>query len=244
MDRSAVRMASASARSAAATNSSADCARVRIICAVTRLAAKSARARRRTARRLANSMARRIPLPHQLPFRSPLPHVAQWHFPPLPLKPPLAIATPGRRREKTDNLQMMSAVMVIVMVVMRVTAFARRLAAHRHPARFTQLRRLRLHAGRDPRHVGNNIGTKPHRVGRACLTGGVAALGSRAIETAEKHNGQHEYAGQVNNPHVFPQGLAIVVARRTPIARHLLDERWRKYDLAAAHHARYQTGVL
>jgi hypothetical protein len=69
-------------------------------------------------------------------------------------------------------------------------------------------------------------------------------LGSRTIETAEKHNGQHEYAGQVNNPHVFPQGLAIVVARRTPIARHLLDERWRKYDLAAAHHARYQTGVL
>lgn len=106
---------------------------------------------------------------------------------------------------------MMSVVMVIVMVVMRVTAFARRSAAHRHPTPFTELRRLRLHASRDPRDVGNNIRTKPHRVGRACLTRGVAALGGRAIETAEKHNGQHKCTGQVNNPHVLPQGLAIVV---------------------------------
>jgi hypothetical protein len=162
---------------------------------------------------------------------------APTHPPTPPIAVPVAVTSHGtmalsgaatqvatRHRDarsqarKNRSSAMMSVVMVIVMVVMRVTPFARRFAAHRHPAPFAELRRLRLHAGRDPRHVGNNIRTKPHRVGRAGLTGGVATLGGRAIETAEKHNGQHEYAGQVNNPHVFPQGLVIVVAWRTSIA--------------------------
>jgi hypothetical protein len=144
---------------------------------------------------------------------------------------------------KNRSSAMMSVVMVIVMVVMRVTAFARGFAAHRHPAPFAELRRLRLHAGRDPRHVGNNIGTKPHCVGRACLTGGVAALGGRAIETAEKQNGQHKYAGQVNNPHCSLKVWRLLLRGGRQSRRHLLDERWRKYDLAATHQARYQAGV-
>jgi hypothetical protein len=86
-------------RQAAATDSSANCARVRTICAVTRLAANSARARRRTARRLANSLAQRISLtpPIGVSRRPMSPHTAQWHFPALPLKPRRVVATPSRR---------------------------------------------------------------------------------------------------------------------------------------------------
>jgi hypothetical protein len=162
---------------------------------------------------------------------------APTHPPTPPIAVPVAVTSHGtmalsdaaaqvasRHRDarsqarKNRSSAMMLVVMVIVMAVMGVTAFARRFAAHRHPTPFTELRRLRLHASRDPRDVGNNVRTKPHRVGRACLTRGVAALGGRAIETAEKHNGQHKCTGQVNNPHVFPQGLAIVVCAANAIA--------------------------
>lgn len=95
--------------------------------------------------------------------------------------------------------------MVIVAVIMPVMA-AMRLAAHGDTASLAELGRLRFHAGRDPRHIRNDIGTKPHRVGRACLAGGLAALG-RCMICATKKQGEHnDGTGQSNNPHGWSSG--------------------------------------
>jgi hypothetical protein len=110
---------------------------------------------------------------------------------------------------------MMSVVvmMMVVAVVMPVTVPAGRLAAHGDTAGFAELRRLRFHAGRDLCDIGDDIGAKPHRIGRACLTLGVAALGRRAIDTIKEQDKQDDGAGQVNNPHLYPLGLATLFAR-------------------------------
>lgn len=80
------------------------------------------------------------------------------------------------------------------------------LAAHCHAAGFAELRGLGFHAGGNLRHVRNNIGTKPHGVGGACLADGVTTLGSRAVDTTKQDGReQDKRAGQVNDPHdVFP----------------------------------------
>jgi len=80
--------------------------------------------------------------------------------------------------------------MVIMMVVMPVIVpvTVRRAAAHGDAARLAELRVLRSHAGRDPGHVRNDVGTKPHRIRRARLTGRIAALSGCAVETTEKQN--------------------------------------------------------
>src|SRR4029077_15755346 len=139
---------------------------------------------------------------------------AQWHFPARPLKRPRSIATPGRRRSKTrDGLAATrggSAAMVTMAIVVVMPAMVTRprgpLAAHRHAAGLAELSGLGFHAGSNLRHVRNNIGTKPHGIGGACLADGVATLGGRAVDTT-KQDGCQQYkrAGQVNDPHnVFP----------------------------------------
>ncbi len=103
----------------------------------------------------------------------------------------------------------MLAVTIMVMV-MAMMALAGSPAAHSNTAGLAQLRVLGLHAGRDSRYVGNDIGTKPHRVGRTGLAGGVAALRrplgrtlrGGGIKAAQKQGKQHDRAGQVNNAHV------------------------------------------
>jgi hypothetical protein len=73
--------------------------------------------------------------------------------------------------------------MMVMPVVMPATVPAGRLAAHGDTAGRAKLRRLRFHAGGDPGDVGDHIGAKPHRIRRARLTGGIAALSVRSIET-------------------------------------------------------------
>ena len=81
--------------------------------------------------------------------------------------------------------------MLPVMPVIVMGALATPLAAHCHAASLAQLPGLGLHTGRDLRHVGNNVGTKPHRVGRTCLSNGIACLGICAIRQAKRH-GRHD----------------------------------------------------
>ena len=76
--------------------------------------------------------------------------------------------------------------MMVVAVVMPVTVPARRLAAHGDTAGVAELRRLRLHASGDSGDIGDDIGAKPHRIGRAGLARGIAALGRRTIETSKE----------------------------------------------------------
>ena len=89
-----------------------------------------------------------------------------------------------------------------------ITTLAGRRAAHGDAARFAELSILRFHAGRDPGHVGDDVGAKPHRVGRAGLARRIAALSGCAIETTKQQGKQGNGAGQVNDPHVYPLGLA------------------------------------
>jgi hypothetical protein len=75
---------------------------------------------------------------------------------------------------------------VVMMMVMPATVPAGRLAAHCDTAGRAELPRFRFHAGGDPGDIGNDIGAKPHRIGRARLTGGLAALSVCSIETEIK----------------------------------------------------------
>jgi len=136
-------------------------------------------------------------------------------------------------------------VAMTIVMIMPVT-LARGRAAHGDAARFAKLPILRFHARGDPRDVRDDIGTKPHCIGRARLAGRIAALGGRAIETTKQQGEQGNRAGQVNDPHGHPLDLATFCAgefadeigRRLAqpdlgtIAPHLLAQRWRKYDLA------------
>ena len=98
--------------------------------------------------------------------------------------------------------------MAIVVIMPVMATFAGRRTAHGDTARFAELPVLRFHARRDPGHVGDDVGTKPHRIGRARLTGRIAALGRCAIETTKQQGEQGNGASQVNDPHVYPLGLA------------------------------------
>jgi hypothetical protein len=122
---------------------------------------------------------------------------------------------PPQAKNAAGSAAMMSVVMMmmVVAVVMPVTVPAGRLAAHGDTAGLAELRRLRFHAGRDSGDVGDDVGAKPHRIGRARLAGGIAALGRRTIETSKQQGEQDDGAGQVNNPHLYPLGLAILFAR-------------------------------
>ena len=84
------------------------------------------------------------------------------------------------------------AMMVVMPVIVPVTV--RRAATHGDAARLAELRVLRFHAGRDPAHVGNDVGTKPHRIGRARLTRRIAALSGCAVETTESRPSSNRLA--------------------------------------------------
>ena len=163
-------------------------------------------------------------------------------------------------RERTrPGLGTCSAAVVSMTIVMIMPAvvLARRRAAHGDTARLAELPVLRFHARCDPCHVGDDVGTKPHRIGRARLTGRIATLGRCAIETTKQQGEQGNGADQIYDPHVYPLDLATFRAgefademgrrpaqskrlpkslpRSLPKSRlrgHLLAQRWRKYDLA------------
>jgi hypothetical protein len=54
------------------------------------------------------------------------------------------------------------------------------LVGHGEAAFCAELSPFSLHTRRYLRHVGDKIGTKPHRIARACLPGLVASLSSSA----------------------------------------------------------------
>ena len=102
----------------------------------------------------------------------------------------------------------MVAVAVMMMVMAVMPRLAGRSAAHGDAARFAKLPVFRFHAGGDPRHVGDDFRTKPHRIGRTGLAGGVAALCGRAVEGTEKYCQQADGASEVNDAHGYPLGWA------------------------------------
>jgi hypothetical protein len=100
----------------------------------------------------------------------------------------------------------------MTMIMPAMATLAGRRAAHGDAARFAELPVLRFHASRDPGHVGDDVGTKPHGIGRARLAGGIAALGGGAVETTKQQGKQDNGAGQMNDPHGYPLGLATFCA--------------------------------
>ena len=102
-------------------------------------------------------------------------------------------------------------VAVAIVMIMAVMTTGRR-AAHGDAARFAELPVLRFHAGRDPGNVGDDVGTKPHCVGRARLTGRIAALCGCGVETTKQQGEQGNGAGQIYEPHVYPLDLATFCA--------------------------------
>jgi hypothetical protein len=112
------------------------------------------------------------------------------------------------RRRNLRSVQQCSAAVVAMTIVMIMPVMVRRAGrtAHGDPAGRAELPVLRFHAGRNPRHVRDDIGTKPHRIGRARLTGGIAALGGRAVREKSKRTGQQcKRASQLDNTHLITQ---------------------------------------
>lgn len=58
-------------------------------------------------------------------------------------------------------------------------------AGHGGTAGFAKLAPFAQHAGFDLSGVGNEFGTKPHRIRRAGLTGLIAALGAGTVDAAD-----------------------------------------------------------
>jgi len=56
---------------------------------------------------------------------------------------------------------------------------------HRKTASFAELRLLTQNARRDFRLIGNKLFAKPHGIGRASVTGGLASLGTSAVEACQ-----------------------------------------------------------
>ena len=72
---------------------------------------------------------------------------------------------------------------------------------HRQAASGAELGVLGVHACRDPRHVWDEFGTQPHRIGRASLAGLVAALGDGWVEDSKKRDDrQHQPANETHGP--------------------------------------------
>jgi len=76
---------------------------------------------------------------------------------------------------------------------------------HRQAASGAELGVLGAHACRDLRHVWDEFGAQPHRIGRACLAGLIAALGSSRIEGSKKcDDRQRQPANETHGPqHMF-----------------------------------------
>ena len=170
-----------------------------------------------------------------------------------PLKRPGLVATPRRRRRGRVNSGRL--MMLPVMPVIVMGALATPLAAHCHAASLAQLPGLGLHTGRDLRHVGNNVGTKPHRVGRTCLSNGIARLGICAIRQAKRH-GRHDgkYARSIPQIDFCYRRLAALANASRALRfgllcrqsrKYLLAQRWRKYDLVLRNRrVRYFAGTV
>jgi hypothetical protein len=75
-------------------------------------------------------------------------------------------------------------------------------AAHCDAASFAELRRLCVHAGRDFGYIGNDVGAKPHRIGRAGLLLVRSALRNGAVKMTNNCTGQQcQPAERTNNSH-------------------------------------------
>jgi len=94
-----------------------------------------------------------------------------------------------------------------------------RTAAHGQPTLLGEQPRLRSHAGRDFRHVGNDIATQTHRIRGACLPCRVAALGGRTARATSKRTGQQcKRASQMDNTHVVIPALRVILRTVTTVA--------------------------
>jgi hypothetical protein len=89
-------------------------------------------------------------------------------------------------RDAQSQAASVTLVMMMVVAVIMAAVMSAWLAAHGGPAGRAELRRLGFHAGCDLGDVGDNIGAKSHRIWRARLAGGVAALGRRTINVSKE----------------------------------------------------------
>jgi hypothetical protein len=101
----------------------------------------------------------------------------------------------------------------VVMAVLVASAY------HDEATWLAELRPLRFHARGYLRHVRNNVGAQPHRVGRAGLARRVAALRRRAIDAINKDTGQQRQpAKETSNPHRLFSRFRKFVSRKATVA--------------------------
>lgn len=86
-------------------------------------------------------------------------------------------------------------------------------AGHRRTALLAELRAFCVHTCRDFRHIGNDVGAKPHRVRRAGLLDidgwGGSPLGASPVKAAKQDcaDRQCQPANEMYGPHVFLPGF-------------------------------------
>jgi hypothetical protein len=109
----------------------------------------------------------------------------------------------------------MRVVVVVIVVHPAPAAAATPAAGHSHAALFADLRVLRFHAGGDFHPIRDDVGTQPHRVGRANLldvdgarTGGGALRTGLVKATKEQRaDWQCQPANEKRGPHLSYPGL-------------------------------------
>src|SRR5271166_5908266 len=104
-------------------------------------------------------------------------------MPAVPVMPAMAVASPSMCPISVDPVAM----------------------RHRQAASRTELAVLGVHASRDLRHVWDEFGAQPHRIGCASLAGLIAALGSGWVEGSKKcDDRQRQPANETHGPqHMF-----------------------------------------
>jgi hypothetical protein len=102
-------------------------------------------------------------------------------------------------------------VAMVIIVVHPAPAAAASPAGHGHAALFADLRVLCFHAGGDFRPIRDDIGTQPHRIGRANLLNvdRGRALGTGLVKATKEQraNRQCQPANEKRGPHLSYPGL-------------------------------------
>src|SRR5579864_4203009 len=105
-------------------------------------------------------------------------------------------------------------VAMVVIVAHPAPAAAATTAGHGHAALFADLCVLGFHAGGDLRPIRDELGTQPHRVGRASLlhtdrAGARGALGAGLVKAANEQRAdrQRQPANEKHGPHLSCPGL-------------------------------------
>ncbi|HUZ33270.1 MAG TPA: hypothetical protein VMV19_14385 [Xanthobacteraceae bacterium] len=96
---------------------------------------------------------------------------------------------------------------------------------HRHAAFLAQLRAFGDHAFGYFRHVRNEIGTKPHRVGRTCMPLLRSALSGGGVETDQQQTSRQRQPEEKTHTHIgkFPKFFGLIVASNLAVKRGGVD---------------------